>query len=251
VMGQSDPDNPDRYRRQSMILVPVPHPGVVVKRMLPVFGYDEALRQHPNENTTGLDPTSRTSHELRNALLKAGWSVKETDSQVLLLKPTEDAENTTIDQVLGTNDEEEISESEPREASFTLEYQLRDFLAQNLNTIDVGGRKLRLYVDPSGRDGVEYPSAVGPIDVLAVDENGAFYIFELKRARSPDYALGQLARYMGWVHHTIGAQKTVYGIIVAKRISDNLRYAVSVMPNVNLFEYEVEFHLKAANDLVK
>src|SRR5215831_11389713 len=41
VMGQSDPDNPDRYRRQSMILVPLPHPGVVIKRMLPVFGYDE------------------------------------------------------------------------------------------------------------------------------------------------------------------------------------------------------------------
>src|SRR5271169_6041858 len=46
VMGQSDPDNPDRYRRQSMILVPLPHSGVVVKRMLPVFGYDEAPHGH-------------------------------------------------------------------------------------------------------------------------------------------------------------------------------------------------------------
>jgi acyl-CoA dehydrogenase len=25
VTGQSDPDNPDRYRRQSMILAPLPH----------------------------------------------------------------------------------------------------------------------------------------------------------------------------------------------------------------------------------
>jgi acyl-CoA dehydrogenase len=46
VMGQSDPDNADRYRRQSMILVPLPHPGVVIKRMLPVFGYDEAPHGH-------------------------------------------------------------------------------------------------------------------------------------------------------------------------------------------------------------
>src|SRR5215467_10201898 len=46
VMGQSAPDNPDRYRRQSMILVPLPHPGVFIKRMLPVFGYDEAPHGH-------------------------------------------------------------------------------------------------------------------------------------------------------------------------------------------------------------
>lgn len=46
VMGQSDPGNPDRHRRQSMILVPLPHPGVVIKRMLPVFGYDEAPHGH-------------------------------------------------------------------------------------------------------------------------------------------------------------------------------------------------------------
>ena len=29
-----------------MILVPLPHPGAVVKRMLPVFGYDEAPHGH-------------------------------------------------------------------------------------------------------------------------------------------------------------------------------------------------------------
>src|SRR5438270_6112174 len=46
VMGQSDPDSPDRYRRQSMILVPLPHPGGVIKRILPVFGYDEAPHGH-------------------------------------------------------------------------------------------------------------------------------------------------------------------------------------------------------------
>ncbi len=47
VMGKSDPDNPNRHRQQSMILVPLPHPGVTVKRMHPVFGYDDAPHGHP------------------------------------------------------------------------------------------------------------------------------------------------------------------------------------------------------------
>ena len=37
-MGKSDPENPDPYRRQSMILVPKDTPGVTVVRALPVMG---------------------------------------------------------------------------------------------------------------------------------------------------------------------------------------------------------------------
>ncbi len=46
VMGKSDPTNPDRYKQQSMILVPNPHPGVTMKRALPVFGGDDAPHGH-------------------------------------------------------------------------------------------------------------------------------------------------------------------------------------------------------------
>ncbi len=45
-MGKSDPANPDKYRQQSMILVPMETPGVEVMRMLDVFGYDEAPHGH-------------------------------------------------------------------------------------------------------------------------------------------------------------------------------------------------------------
>lgn len=45
VMGKNDPDAA-KYEQQSMILVPLETPGVTIKRVLPVFGYDHAPHGH-------------------------------------------------------------------------------------------------------------------------------------------------------------------------------------------------------------
>jgi acyl-CoA dehydrogenase len=44
-MGKTDPDAP-AHRQQSMILVPMDTPGIHIKRMLDVFGYDDAPHGH-------------------------------------------------------------------------------------------------------------------------------------------------------------------------------------------------------------
>src|SRR6266542_1313571 len=45
-MGKTDPKNPDRYKQQSIILVPRETPGIQLLRMLTVFGYDDAPHGH-------------------------------------------------------------------------------------------------------------------------------------------------------------------------------------------------------------
>ena len=45
VMGKNDPSAPT-HEQQSMILVPLDAPGVTIKRILPVFGYDHAPHSH-------------------------------------------------------------------------------------------------------------------------------------------------------------------------------------------------------------
>lgn len=47
LMGKTDPDNPDRHRQQSMILVPKDTPGVTIVRDMPVYGYYHAPKGHP------------------------------------------------------------------------------------------------------------------------------------------------------------------------------------------------------------
>ena len=46
VMGKTDPDNENRYRQQSMILVPVGTAGVTISRPMRVFGFDDAPEGH-------------------------------------------------------------------------------------------------------------------------------------------------------------------------------------------------------------
>lgn len=225
--------------QRHLVVIPQEDGSVVVQPM------KEWLRQNPDV-LPDIDPTSATSHQLRSMLRSRGWTMQETPTEVRLIAPGSNVSNQAIGEIFGTADPNSHNE-EDNLPYFSLEYQLRDFIASNLTTITINGQRLKLYVDQTGKDGIEFPTAVGPIDIVATDETGAIYVFELKRANTSDRAVGQLARYMGWVRQTIGRDREVFGIVVAKTISENLRYAASIIPNVSLYEYDVSFRLNQAN----
>lgn len=146
-------------------------------------------------------------------------------------------------------DEPEVNEQE-RESTdsqalaFPFESHLRDFIVKNLDSLRINGKRLRLYIDDRGVSGVEYRTSVGIIDILTVDEDGHFVVFELKLSKGQDRTLGQILRYMGWIQQNMAVDKTVRGVIVAHQMSDELRYAVSITPTISLFEYEMSFIIK-------
>jgi len=197
------------------------------------------LKENGDYFPPGLDPKHSTSHQLRDGLRKLGWTVNETETEVRLIKPG----TPYVEPPIGDGSKSEEFE-EQEEMTFEMESQLRDFIAYNLQSIFISGKKLQLYINSSGISGIEFQTDVGNIDILAVNDSGNFFVFELKRAAAPDKAIGQLTRYMGWVKQTLAKGQDVQGIIVAKAISDKLRYATSVIPNVTLFEYQVRFNLK-------
>ena len=118
--------------------------------------------------------------------------------------------------------EEAETDKNEKWTSFALEEDLRHLLVRNLSLIEPG---LVLYRDKNGNEGDEYHTAVGDIDVLAVDAKGDFVVFELKISRGSDATVGQLLRYIGWVQKQLALDKKVRGIILANEIDEKLRYA--------------------------
>lgn len=227
-------------RRRYNVYIPSGDSGVEVHRM------KEWLRQHPEHIPEGLDVGEYDAFAVHTALQRQGWVDQETESEVRLISPDSDTE-LRVAKLFGQSEDEETNlDGDP---VFTLEHQLRDFFAENINTILVNGRHLRLYEDEEGQEGVEYQTVTGRIDILAIDDDGAFYVIEFKRDRASDKVVGQVARYMGCIQRTIAVGREVNGVIVAKDIDRNLRYAASVIPQVHLFEYQMEFHLNEADEI--
>lgn len=155
------------------------------------------------------------------------WEIAESENGKLIARQTGEG---------GGNGECDGDASQ----SFAAEAHLRDYLAKNLHVIEEG---LQLYADATGRDGVEYATEIGRIDILAVSRAGELVVIELKVDRGPDEVCGQIMRYVGWVKRHIANGKPVRGVIIAKHVSDRIRYALADVPNVCAREYQLQITL--------
>lgn len=154
------------------------------------------------------------------------WEIAETDEGKLIVRE------------VGT---EERPETEGEGECFAAEDHLRDFLVKHLEVIEPG---LQLYADDDGADGVEYQTDVGRIDILAVDAQGCMVVIELKVSRGPDSVVGQLMRYKGWLKRHRANSASIRGVIIARHISDRIRYAVADTPDITLKEYDLKLELR-------
>jgi endonuclease len=154
------------------------------------------------------------------------WEIVEGEDGRLLVAQAEEVSDTS---------------SEAEGEAFAAEAHLRDYLAKHLDVIEAG---LQLFVDDEGTVGVEYPTGVGRIDLLAVDGRGGLLIIELKVSRGPDAVCGQLLRYRGWVKRHLAQGRRVRGLILAQHNSDRIRYALADVEDVYLKEYALNITLK-------
>jgi hypothetical protein len=129
---------------------------------------------------------------------------------------------------------------------FYMEKQLEDFIIANWDKTQLGSKYDLIYEDGELLS-QQFRTDIGPIDILARDKKSKNYVvIELKRNQTSDDTVGQLARYMGWIKKHKNDQD-VRGIIVAGQFDKKLSYATTMVPNIEVFLYEVSFSLKEHN----
>jgi restriction system protein len=128
-----------------------------------------------------------------------------------------------------------------------IEKWLEDFIVKNFDTI-FEREGLTIYKDDDGRNGQQYPTETGPIDILAVEpKSKSFVIIELKTGRSSDRVVGQILRYMGWVKEELCKDgRAVRGLIICGEPDTKLSYALKMTKDIDVRYYDLSFKFKEA-----
>src|SRR5713226_9541219 len=105
--------------------------------------------------------------------------------------------------------EGEASHEEASEVIPTLEKDLEEFLAHNLELIEPG---LTLY-EENGREGRQIDIGGGRIDLLCKDPGGDIVVVELKACEAGDSAIGQLLGNVGFLSKRMFWGRRVRGVL--------------------------------------
>jgi len=132
-------------------------------------------------------------------------------------------------------------------AAFALEKHLEDFLVQNWAQTGLG-REYDIYEEEGERVGQQYATDTGPIDVLAISKDKKqLLVVEVKKGRASDVVMGQVLRYMGYVQEELAEEgQTVHGVIIALEDDQRIRRALTVVPNIAFYRYQISFKLVKA-----
>jgi hypothetical protein len=206
-----------------------------------------------------------TAHLTRlstNARSRTHYSAKPGEDDVLYqidgnhyrhYRPGQDPAPIYAEQISGETpkvpegeDEDAVVDPSSAGGQFAYEVDLRNYLSKNLSKLEAD---LRVY-EEEGITGIEFPVGGRFIDILATDANGGLVVIELKVSRGYDRVVGQLLRYIGWIKKNLAESgQNVRGVIVARKISEDLLLACSMVPGVELFEYELSLSLRRANEI--
>ena len=128
--------------------------------------------------------------------------------------------------------------------AFALEKHLEDFIVNNWTQIELS-RKYDLVTDEGIIVAQQYASDTGPIDILAISKDKKEYlVIELKKGRTSDVVVGQTLRYMGFVQNDLAVNgETVRGVVIALEDDLRLRNALSMVPTIDFFRYQINFKL--------
>ncbi len=137
-----------------------------------------------------------------------------------------------------------VSKIAPDPTLFYMEKQLEDFLIENWEKTELS-KQYDLIIENGVLLSKQYKTNIGNIDILVTEKKtNCLVVIELKKNQTSDDTVGQITRYMGWLKEHKAKQGVVKGIIIAARYDKRLDYALKMVPNIDVYLYEVDFKLR-------
>lgn len=129
-------------------------------------------------------------------------------------------------------------------SAFAMESHLEDFLEENWAQTDFG-KEYDIYTEDSEPVGRQYQTDTGPLDILAISKDKKrLLVVELKKGRAADAVVGQTLRYMGYVQEELAEPgQSVHGAIIALEDDTRIRRALSMVPTISFYRYQISFKL--------